>query len=119
MKPNKPKKVEKPWGYEIWLANNSDYNYCGKILHINEGHSSSMHFHGNKHETFYILSGGLRVDYINTENAVLQSVVLGEGDTLEIDILQPHKLIPLGNSGVDIIEVSTLHEDEDSKRIFL
>ncbi len=118
MKPKTPKKVAKPWGYEIWIANNFDNNYCGKILHIEHGHNSSMHFHGEKHETFYILNGGLRVDYIDTETAEESSVVLKEGETLEIDRLQPHKLAPLGGA-VDIIEVSTFHKDQDSKRISL
>tara|TARA_R100000808_G_C2109107_1_gene123769 strand:- start:462 stop:695 length:234 start_codon:yes stop_codon:yes gene_type:complete len=77
-----------------------------------------MHFHGEKHETFYILNGGLRVDYIDTETAEESSVVLKEGETLEIDRLQPHKLAPLGGA-VDIIEVSTFHKDQDSKRISL
>lgn len=47
----KAKFVEKEWGHEIWLANNEKENYCGKILHINQGHTSSMHFHMEKHET--------------------------------------------------------------------
>ena len=28
------KKVDKPWGYEIWMANNEANDYCGKILFI-------------------------------------------------------------------------------------
>ena len=34
--------VDKDWGYEIWLANNEKENYCGKILYINEGKSTSI-----------------------------------------------------------------------------
>ena len=37
-----PKKVQKQWGYELWLANNEENNYCGKILHVNSGHKLSM-----------------------------------------------------------------------------
>ena len=57
MTPFKPKEVEKCWGHEIWLANNKENDYCGKILFIKEGESTSMHYHENKHETFYVLSG--------------------------------------------------------------
>ena len=55
------KKVEKSWGHELWLANNEEHDYCGKILHINKGHKSSIHYHENKHETMYVLKGELEL----------------------------------------------------------
>lgn len=118
MKPLMPVIVNKPWGREVWIANNVENDYCGKILEIKEGYGSSMHFHVEKHETFFILSGKLQVDYIDTANAVLKTVIVESGETLEIERNQPHKLIPK-DGDVQIIEVSTLHKDEDSKRIFL
>ena len=33
------KRVDKPWGYEIWWARTD--RYVGKILHINAGESTS------------------------------------------------------------------------------
>ena len=36
MAPFNPKKVEKEWGYEIWLANDEKEDYCGKILFIKD-----------------------------------------------------------------------------------
>ena len=32
----KPKLVEKRWGSELWTANDSVHDYCGKILHIKD-----------------------------------------------------------------------------------
>ena len=87
------KKVEKDWGYELWLANNEAENYCGKILYIKEGYKGSMHFHSEKHETFYILEGKLRVDTLNTETAEKSVDILNEGDTFVLDRLKPHQLI--------------------------
>ena len=55
----KAKVVEKEWGREIWMANNLLYNYCGKILQIDQGCTPSLHFHLQKHETFYITKGPL------------------------------------------------------------
>ena len=46
------KVVGKSWGTEEWFANNEVENYCGKILTILEGESTSMHYHADKHETF-------------------------------------------------------------------
>ena len=112
-----PEVVNKEWGYEIWLANNEEENYCGKILHIEPGHSSSMHYHAQKHETFYILEGGLRVETINTETTERSIHVLEEGETSEIPRFLPHKLSPVGDSPVKFIEISTFHRDSDSYRI--
>ena len=60
------KVVEKEWGREIWMANNQEEDYCGKILQINQGYNTSLHFHLEKHETFYITKGQLQVDTICT-----------------------------------------------------
>jgi hypothetical protein len=35
-----PRRIEKPWGYEIWWAYTEQY--AGKILHVNAGHRLSL-----------------------------------------------------------------------------
>ena len=116
MSPEVPvKKVEKEWGYELWLANNKNHDYCGKILHINKGHESSLHYHEKKHETMYVLKGKLEVMLVDTEMGVVGSVhTLREGEAIEIDRCVPHRLYAVED--VDIIESSTFHMDSDSKR---
>ena len=114
---SKPKKVQKQWGYELWLANNETENYCGKILYIKEGYKGSMHFHSEKHETFYILEGKLRVDTLNTETAEKSVDILNEGDTFVLDRLKPHQLIA-HEGDVKFLEISTFHEDSDSYRVW-
>ena len=111
----KVKTVRKTWGHELWLANNRDEDYCGKILHINAGHGSSMHYHMNKHETFYVLKGELKLELLDTTDGERTLMKLSEGDTYVIERGQPHRL----NASVDtdIIEISTFHKDEDSHRL--
>ena len=59
-----PKKVEKAWGYELWIHNDSDY--CGKLLvFTKQGNKFSMHYHLKKKETWYVQSGGF--DFHNSE----------------------------------------------------
>jgi len=116
-KPNESKFVEKDWGYEIWMANNLKENYCGKILKIYEGYKSSMHYHLKKHETFYILSGELRVDLIYTKSGNTGYKILKKGDTMEIERGQPHQLIAY-DGDVEFVETSTFHEDSDSYRVW-
>ena len=44
MKIDKPKKVDKVWGHELWIYN--DEEYCGKLLVFVEAYSKfSMHYH--------------------------------------------------------------------------
>ena len=113
----KPKKVNKRWGHELWLANNKEDNYCGKILFIKERSSTSMHFHVNKHETFYVLEGMLKVEVVDTNTASTEEHIVIQGDTFEVDRAVPHKLIAMHGS-VKFIEISTFHEDADSYRVW-
>ena len=113
----KAKKVDKDWGYEIWMANNEKENYCGKILYIKFGHSTSMHLHKNKHETFYILEGSLDIEIICTVTTEKYTKTVNEGEVFVLDRLIPHRLIPSGGD-VKFVEISTFHEDSDSYRLY-
>ena len=113
---SKPKRVKKPWGYELWLANDEENNYCGKILHVESGHRFSMHFHSDKHETFYILNGSCVLRTIDTSTSVNVTLDLNEGDCYVIERLVPHQIEAL--TDCDIIETSTFHRDEDSYRVW-
>jgi hypothetical protein len=49
-----PRRVEKSWGYELWIHNDSQY--CGKLLVFTKaGNHFSMHYHMIKNETWYKL----------------------------------------------------------------
>jgi mannose-6-phosphate isomerase-like protein (cupin superfamily)/predicted DNA-binding transcriptional regulator AlpA len=49
------RRVEKPWGFEIWWAVTD--SYAGKILHVKQGHRLSLQYHQYKDESCYVLSG--------------------------------------------------------------
>src|ERR1700721_1891818 len=50
-----PRRVAKPWGYEIWYALTD--RYAGKILHVDRGHRLSLQYHERKDESCYLLTG--------------------------------------------------------------
>lgn len=105
--------VEKGWGREqIWVTN--EY-YCSKFLIFNKNAKFSMHFHAEKIETWYILSGEFLVRWINTKNASEKEKVLTEGSSWHNDILVPHQVICL-KEGI-ILEVSTPDSVEDNYRV--
>lgn len=107
--------VKKDWGREIWFANDEKNNYCGKLLYINKGAGFKMHMHYDKVETFFLMSGELKVTLIDTKDRSRHEGILEEGDCLDLDRMVPHAVEALEES--IIIEASTFHRDEDSYRI--
>ena len=105
--------VEKGWGSElIWATNDQS---AGKLLRFKKDARFSMHFHAEKDETWYVLSGKFRVKYIMTENAEMLFQTLEVGSVWRNEPLQPHQIICLEEG--TIIEVSTPDSVEDNYRV--
>jgi mannose-6-phosphate isomerase-like protein (cupin superfamily) len=116
VKIKQPKRVEKLWGYELWIHNEKDY--CGKLLVFNNsGDKFSMHYHMIKDETWYVQTGSFQFDWIDVETGVRNYTQLMVGDVIEIKKGLPHQLVAL-TPNATIFEVSTEHFDEDSYRIY-
>ena len=94
MKIEKPKKVDKAWGHELWVYN--DEEYCGKLLVFEDTYQKfSMHYHMIKKESWYVQQGKFKFDWIDTENGELHTDVLEIGDSVTIQRGQPHQLTSL------------------------
>ena len=105
--------VKKGWGHElIWASTDQ---YCGKLMVFDEGAKFSMHFHREKDESWYILSGEFLVHWINTFNADVITTLLKEGDTWQNEPCSPHQ-VECVKAGT-IIEVSTPDSVEDNYRV--
>ena len=105
--------VQKGWGHEFIFATND--KYCGKLMKFNTGAKFSMHFHAQKDETWYILSGKFIVRLIDTVTAEVVERELVEGNTWHNQPLLPHQIICIEEG--TIIEVSTPDSLEDNYRI--
>lgn len=114
---SKPKLVPKQWGHEIWFANDERHQYCGKLLYIKENSNFSMHFHKEKTETFYVLTGKVLLRVVDFATGHIESKVLEMGDVFNIKQELPHELTSLEGPAT-IIEVSTFHKDSDSYRLW-
>lgn len=110
---HQPQVHKKGWGEEVWIANTK--KYCGKILKFDKGTKFSVHFHGEKEETFFLLYGSIRFNYYNLKNADKMNKTLVEGDVVYIPRGNPHQIEALEDSA--IIEFSSPHFEEDSYRI--
>lgn len=106
-------KVKKGWGHEeIFVSNDL---YCGKLLHFNEKKKFSMHFHKDKHETWYVLDGVFQLEIIKTKDAKRDFKMLKAGDVWTNEPLVPHRLTCMKKG--TIIEISTPDSVEDNYRI--
>jgi mannose-6-phosphate isomerase-like protein (cupin superfamily) len=116
VKIKQPKRVEKKWGHELWIHNDSQY--CGKLLvFTNSGNKFSMHYHMLKNETWYVQEGAFQFDWIDTESAERCYTQLQKGDVVYIQKGLPHQLTSLIDNSI-VFEVSTEHFDADSYRIY-
>jgi mannose-6-phosphate isomerase-like protein (cupin superfamily) len=105
--------VEKGWGHEFIFATND--KYCGKLLKFNTGAKFSMHFHSEKDESWYVLSGKFLIECIDTKTATVYDKYLNVGDTWRNPPLLPHRVTCLEQG--TIIEVSTPDSVEDNYRV--
>lgn len=105
--------VQKGWGTElIWATTD---RYCGKMLNFNTGARFSMHFHLDKDETWYVMSGNFIVKWIDTNTATEYHSPLGPGSIWHNPPGRPHQLVCI-EAGT-IVEVSTPDSVEDNYRI--
>ena len=104
-----PKRVDKPWGYEIWWARTE--RYVGKILHVNKGESLSLQYHNVKDETIMIQSGLLLFQTRPAgDEGELRGVEMKPGDVFHITPGTLHRMTALEDC--DILEVSTPELDD-------
>jgi mannose-6-phosphate isomerase-like protein (cupin superfamily) len=96
------KRVEKPWGYEIWWAETD--RYAGKILFIKAGHALSLQYHNRKAESMYCLEG--EADLTLNDDTVR----LTPGVAADIPVGVRHRLTALTDTKV--VEVSTPELDD-------
>jgi mannose-6-phosphate isomerase len=102
------RRVEKPWGYEVHFAV-VDGKYCGKALHVNEGHALSLQYHERKEETVAVQSGRLLFEVGPADDA-LESFELLPGESVHLRPGTRHRMTALIDTVV--LEASTTELDD-------
>jgi mannose-6-phosphate isomerase len=103
-----PRRVEKPWGYELIWALTDDY--CGKLLFVREGHSLSLQFHRQKDEAWYIESGRVKLELGEVGERALSEEVVSAGACFHYPPGTVHRVTALEDTM--ILEVSTPHLED-------
>jgi mannose-6-phosphate isomerase len=102
-----PRRVDKPWGYElIWAETDL---YVGKLLHVDQGESLSLQFHEEKDETIYILRGRVRFR-VGDSIEDLREIVMEEGQAIRMHPGVIHQMEAL--TDCDMLEASTPELDD-------
>jgi mannose-6-phosphate isomerase-like protein (cupin superfamily) len=103
-----PRRVEKPWGWElIWAVADE---YVGKVLFVKAGESLSLQFHNQKDESWYVEYGRAKLELGEAGQGVLNSEVVGEGACFRYRPGTVHRVTAIEDT--TILEVSTPQLDD-------
>ena len=103
-----PRRVEKPWGWElIWALTE---HYCGKILFVRAGHALSRQFHRAKDEAWYVQEGRAELELAAPGQAVPAFEVIAGGAAFHFEPGTVHRIKALEDTL--ILEVSTPEIDD-------
>ena len=97
------RRVDKPWGHEEIFAL-VDGKFCGKAIHVNDGHSLSLQYHEEKEEVISVQSGALLVEIGQHEDA-LESFQLDAGESIHLRPGVRHRVTAVGDTVM--LEAST------------
>jgi len=102
------RRVEKPWGHEEVFAL-VDGRFCGKAIHVNDGHSLSLQYHEQKEETIAVQSGCLRVE-IGLHEDALETFDLEPGEAIHLLPGVRHRVTAIGDTVMLEASTTELHD---------
>jgi len=102
------KKIGKVWGHEEVLIDTDKYS--AKLLVIEEGFVSSIHYHKYKDETFYVLEGKLELKLDD------RTVIMAQGDIYRLTPNMHHSF-KATTTQCKILEISYCPVPEDNYRL--
>ena len=102
-----PRRVEKPWGWELIWAETDQY--VGKLLFVRGGESLSLQYHELKDESWLVREGRARLE-LGERGGELETLEVGPGDAFRCRPGTVHRLSAIEDTLV--IEVSTPQLDD-------
>ena len=103
-----PRKIEKPWGYELIWAESE--HYVGKVLFVRAGESLSLQFHRVKDESWLVQEGRAKLELGSAGETMLKEEVIAAGAAFRFRPGTVHRVTALEDT--TIMEVSTAHLDD-------
>ena len=102
-----PRRVEKPWGWElVWAETEA---YVGKLLHVRAGQALSLQYHEVKDEAWLVQEGRASLE-LGEVGGELETIEIGPGDTFRYRPRTVHRVTAIDD--LTVIEISTNHLDD-------
>jgi mannose-6-phosphate isomerase len=102
-----PRRIEKPWGWELIWAEAEQY--VGKLLFVRAGESLSLQYHQHKDESWLVQEGAARLE-LGEVDGELEALEIGAGDTFRFRPGTVHRVTAVEDTLV--VEVSTPHLED-------
>lgn len=102
-----PRRVDKPWGWELVWAETDDY--VGKLLFVRAGESLSLQYHERKDESWLVREGRANLE-LGKVDGELETIAIEPGDAFHLQPRTVHRVSALEDTL--IIEVSTPQRDD-------
>ncbi len=102
------KRTDKPWGHEELFAL-VDGKFCGKAIHVTEGHALSLQYHEEKEEVISVQSGRLRFEVGTAEDA-MDTFELLPGEAVHLRPLVRHRVTALVDTVILEASTTQLHD---------
>jgi mannose-6-phosphate isomerase len=102
-----PRRVEKPWGWELVWAEGNDY--VGKLLFVRAGESLSLQYHEAKDESWLVQEGRARLELGGLDDE-LETIEITAGDAFRFRPRTVHRVTAIEDTLV--VEVSTAQLDD-------
>ena len=103
-----PRRVEKPWGWELVWAEADDY--VGKLLFIRAGQALSLQYHEVKDEAWLVQEGRAKLELSAPGERMLNNEVIGPGAAFHFPPGTVHRLTAVEDT--TILEASTPQLDD-------
>lgn len=123
------KKVNKHWGYELWIADGVRTPYASKRILFKAGNRTSLQVHEYKFETNYVLSGtgflyhskekfdiskfleqGMTAEQVANYEKTFEVVPLREGSVFDMSPGYVHRVV--ATTDLEFMETSTPELDD-------
>lgn len=102
-----PRKIEKPWGWElIWAETET---YIGKLLFVRAGEALSLQYHQAKDESWLVREGRAHLE-LGDVGGDLEAIEIESGAAFRLRPGTVHRLTAVEDTLV--LEVSTPHLDD-------
>ena len=102
-----PRRVEKPWGWELVWAETDDY--VGKLLFVRAGEALSLQYHEVKDESWLVREGRAVLE-LSEVGEELEPIEIEPGDAFRFRPGTVHRVTAVED--LLVIEVSTPHLDD-------